>query len=199
MAGSLMPCYPSRRCSANLRRTAPPAPAECPSRPATRCRASPRRHKHDPRPPHLLRRQLLRPSGPLKHPPLVPAELDPVPRRPCHRHHNFAPRPQLLHPASAETSGRVYFAAFHDRASSVWTSVVLTVYWRERVSSDSLIATPSPGCQASRPVRTRMPESRVGAGLSPAPTRLAGVFSSRWGSRSRPPLRCRHGTGRSSP
>src|SRR3954452_978801 len=42
--------------------------------------------EHDPRSHNVLKRQLLRPRRPLKHTPLILAELDPVTRRARHRH-----------------------------------------------------------------------------------------------------------------
>jgi hypothetical protein len=42
--------------------------------------------EHDPRPLHILKRQLLRARGPREHLALILAELDPVTRRTRHRH-----------------------------------------------------------------------------------------------------------------
>jgi hypothetical protein len=60
--------------------------------------------QHDPRPLHLLERQLLRPRDPLKRGALVPAELNPVTRRARHRHITSPTHPQLLH----RNSGRYF-------------------------------------------------------------------------------------------
>jgi hypothetical protein len=65
------------------------------------------RVEHDLRALHVLEGQLLRPRGPLKHAPLVLAELDPVTRRARHRYIR-ATLPDSFTAIPPATCGRVY-------------------------------------------------------------------------------------------
>src|ERR671922_780355 len=52
--------------------------------------------EHDPRPLHVLERQLLGPGAALQHPELLVGELDPISGRACHRPTISRARPRLL-------------------------------------------------------------------------------------------------------
>src|SRR4051812_8163162 len=93
---------------APLGESSPPAPDQ------TRRRVEPRRDlrvghtirgvEHDPRPLHLLERQLLRPSRPLKHTPLIAGKLNPMPGPTRHRYITSPAQPRLLQ----HNSGRYF-------------------------------------------------------------------------------------------